>query len=97
MALIDKRAGSVDAVDPDLGDFRKRGGKLLLYAGWGDTTITPENTVLYMTAFSRRWDQTRPRKRRRGRTYRPMRRPTNRRISFLPDMTSSSSSRKMRR
>ena len=27
--------------------FKARGGKLLLYAGWGDTTITPENTVLY--------------------------------------------------
>jgi feruloyl esterase len=47
MAVIDRKVGFVDAVDPDLGDFKKRGGKLLLYAGWGDTTITPENTVLY--------------------------------------------------
>jgi feruloyl esterase len=47
MPLIDRRVGFVDAVNPDLGDFKKRGGKLLLYAGWGDTTITPENTVLY--------------------------------------------------
>jgi feruloyl esterase len=37
----------VDAVDPDLSAFKARGGKLLLYAGWGDTGITPENTVLY--------------------------------------------------
>jgi feruloyl esterase len=47
MPIIHKRVGFVDAVDPDLGDFKRRGGKLLLYAGWGDTTITPENTVLY--------------------------------------------------
>jgi feruloyl esterase len=47
MAVIDKKVGFVDAVDPNLREFKKRGGKLLLYAGWGDTTITPENTVLY--------------------------------------------------
>jgi feruloyl esterase len=47
MPIIDKKVGFVDAVDPDLSRFKARGGKLLLYAGWGDTTITPENTVLY--------------------------------------------------
>jgi len=39
--------GFVDAVSPDLRKFKTHGGKLLLYAGWRDTTITPENTVLY--------------------------------------------------
>src|SRR5262249_27321407 len=33
--------------DPDLSAFKAHGGKLLLYAGWADTGITPENTVLY--------------------------------------------------
>jgi feruloyl esterase len=47
MPLINAKTGFVDAVDPDLSKFKARGGKLLLYAGWGDTTITPENTVLY--------------------------------------------------
>ena len=47
MPLINSKVGFVDAVDPDLSKFKARGGKLLLYAGWGDTTITPENTVLY--------------------------------------------------
>jgi feruloyl esterase len=47
MPLINSKVGFVDAVDPDLSAFKARGGKLLLYAGWGDTTITPENTVLY--------------------------------------------------
>jgi feruloyl esterase len=47
MPIIDKKIGFVDAVDSDLKAFKAHGGKLLLYAGWGDTTITPENTVLY--------------------------------------------------
>jgi feruloyl esterase len=47
MPIINSKVGFVDAVDPDLRAFKARGGKLLLYAGWGDTTITPENTVLY--------------------------------------------------
>jgi feruloyl esterase len=40
-------AGFIDAVDPDLRAFKAHGGKLLMYAGWVDTAITPENTVLY--------------------------------------------------
>jgi feruloyl esterase len=47
MPIINKRVGFVDAVSPDLRQFKAHGGKLLLYAGWRDTTITPENTVLY--------------------------------------------------
>jgi feruloyl esterase len=47
MPIIDDAVGFVDAVDPDLSAFEANGGKLLLYAGWGDTSITPENTVLY--------------------------------------------------
>ena len=47
MPIINSKVGFVDAVEPDLSKFKARGGKLLLYAGWGDTTITPENTVLY--------------------------------------------------
>jgi feruloyl esterase len=47
MPVINSKVGFVDAVDPDLQKFKARGGKLLLYAGWGDTGITPENTVLY--------------------------------------------------
>ena len=47
MPIIDAAAGFVDAVDPDLREFKAHGGKLLLYAGWRDTGITPENTVLY--------------------------------------------------
>jgi feruloyl esterase len=44
---IDAAAGFVDAVNPELRGFEAHGGKLLLYAGWRDPGITPENTVLY--------------------------------------------------
>ena len=47
MPKVDAAAGFVDAVNPDLRAFKAAGGKLLLYAGWRDTGITPENTVLY--------------------------------------------------
>ncbi|HXS79578.1 MAG TPA: tannase/feruloyl esterase family alpha/beta hydrolase [Gammaproteobacteria bacterium] len=47
LPIIDARTGFVDAVDPDLRAFKAHGGKLLLYAGWRDTGITPENTVYY--------------------------------------------------
>jgi Tannase and feruloyl esterase len=47
MPIIDRKIGFVDATDPDLQEFKARGGKLLLYAGWADTGITPINTVEY--------------------------------------------------
>ncbi len=60
MPIINSKVGFVDAVDPDLSKFKARGGKLLLYAGWGDTGITPENTVLYYeSVLKRRWARTR--------------------------------------
>lgn len=47
LPLIDAATGFVDATNPDLRGFKGHGGKLLLYAGWRDTGITPENTILY--------------------------------------------------
>jgi feruloyl esterase len=47
MKYLDEKIGYVDAVNPDLSKFKSSGGKLLMYHGWGDTGITPENTVLY--------------------------------------------------
>jgi feruloyl esterase len=47
MPIIDRKIGFVDATDPDLQAFKAHGGKLLLYAGWADTAITPINTVEY--------------------------------------------------
>jgi pimeloyl-ACP methyl ester carboxylesterase len=37
----------LDANDPDLGAYRARGGKLILYHGWADTGVNPMTTVRY--------------------------------------------------
>jgi Tannase and feruloyl esterase len=47
LPIIDKAVGYVDSVNPDLGAFKKNGGKLLLTHGWADTGITPETTIWY--------------------------------------------------
>jgi feruloyl esterase len=48
--LADQKAGFIDAVDPDLKAFEAHGGKLLLYHGWSDQGISPENTINYYSA-----------------------------------------------
>lgn len=40
-------AGILDAVDPDLRAFRRRGGRFLLYHGGADGLIPPQRTVAY--------------------------------------------------
>lgn len=43
-----KRLGPVlDSTNPDLGPFKNRGGKLILYHGWIDQNISPRNTIQY--------------------------------------------------
>jgi len=37
----------LDATDPDLTEFKSRGGKIVHYAGWSDTALTPLMTVGY--------------------------------------------------
>ena len=37
----------LDAVDPDLSDFRRHGGKFILYHGWGDGLIGAQRSVQY--------------------------------------------------
>ena len=42
---LEKLGKTLDAFDPDLTRFRQRGGKLILYHGWSDPSITPLNTI----------------------------------------------------
>ena len=44
----------VDALDPDLSDFARRGGKLLMYHGWADLGTNPLNTIDYLDATTAR-------------------------------------------
>jgi hypothetical protein len=43
----DKLAGVLTATDPNLKAFHARGGKLILYHGWSDAAIAPQNTIDY--------------------------------------------------
>jgi feruloyl esterase len=47
IALTDKAATGLNAVDADLTKFIAHGGKLLLYHGWSDPGIPPQNAVNY--------------------------------------------------
>ncbi|MCU1262613.1 MAG: Tannase and feruloyl esterase [Bryobacterales bacterium] len=43
----EKMAKHLNANDPNLRAFEKRGGKLILYHGWNDPAISPLNTIDY--------------------------------------------------
>ena len=45
--LAVEQVGFINATDTDLSEFRDRGGKLILYHGWNDQLIAPENTIHY--------------------------------------------------
>jgi feruloyl esterase len=48
IALADKiDSGLNNAINPDLKPFFSHGGKLLMYHGWADQLIPPENSVNY--------------------------------------------------
>jgi len=38
---------TLNAINPDLSAFRRRGGKLLMFSGWSDAAITPLGTIAY--------------------------------------------------
>jgi len=44
---VKKTAPELDATDPDLRAFAKRGGKLILYHGWNDAAISALSTIDY--------------------------------------------------
>jgi hypothetical protein len=46
-AAMEKTASALDATNPDLRAFAKRGGKLIVYHGWNDPAISALNTIDY--------------------------------------------------
>lgn len=58
LKLADERSASiVNAIDPNLEPFRKRGGKLVLYHGWNDPAIPALNTVNYYESVTAKMGQ----------------------------------------
>ncbi|HEU5401596.1 MAG TPA: tannase/feruloyl esterase family alpha/beta hydrolase, partial [Terriglobales bacterium] len=53
----EKTASEVNAVDPNLEPFRKRGGKLILYHGWNDPAIPALNTIDYYQSVTSKMGQ----------------------------------------
>ncbi len=48
VSFLDAKLTSlIDSNSPDLGAFRARGGKLLMWQGWTDTTLEPRESVNY--------------------------------------------------
>ena len=47
VGTVDRLKTGLDADNADLSKFVGRGGKLLIYHGWGDPGIPPENSVNY--------------------------------------------------
>ena len=35
----------LNAIDPDMRDFKSRGGKLIIYHGWADPGVMPQRTI----------------------------------------------------
>ena len=47
LAALGRLAETQDAANPDLSAFQAKGGKLILYHGWADHSITPIRTIQY--------------------------------------------------
>jgi Tannase and feruloyl esterase len=56
-AANEKTGQVLNAIDPDLKPFRARGGKLILYHGWNDPSITPLGTVDYYESVVKKMGQ----------------------------------------
>lgn len=51
--LADEKLGGIlNATDPNLGRFKARGGKLILYHGWNDAALPAVNTINYVKSVN---------------------------------------------
>jgi feruloyl esterase len=54
VAFADAKLAAVNATNTNLGAFKARGGKLLMYSGWADPTGPPMDAVRYYTSVVKR-------------------------------------------
>jgi len=47
LAYAQEKLAFMNAIDPDLSNFKRRGGKLIMYAGWADPVVPPQDTTAY--------------------------------------------------
>lgn len=50
LAYAEQKLPFMHAVDRDLTPFKKRGGRLLMYTGWADPVVPPQDTAAYYEA-----------------------------------------------
>jgi feruloyl esterase len=53
LATADRKIGFVDATSPDLRAFQRNKGKLLMYHGWADPVVPPEDGIAYYEGVAR--------------------------------------------
>lgn len=53
LAYADKKMSVVNSVDTNLNPFKARGGKLVMYHGWADAVVPPEDGVRYYEAVQK--------------------------------------------
>jgi feruloyl esterase len=53
LAYAEQKLPFMAAVERDLSPFKKRGGKLLMYTGWSDPVVPPQDTVAYYEAVAK--------------------------------------------
>lgn len=53
LAYAEQKLPFMHAVDRDLTPFKKHGGKLLMYTGWADPVVPPQDTAAYYEAVAK--------------------------------------------
>ena len=53
LAYAEHKLPFMAAVERDMSPFKKRGGKLLMYTGWSDPVVPPQDTVAYYESVAK--------------------------------------------
>ena len=53
LAYAESKLPTIGATDPNLMEFKKRNGQLLMYHGWADPVVPPEDGIRYYESVER--------------------------------------------